>query len=358
MAARMKQWGAVALAMAGTLAATGAAQAQSNPYVMPRFNPLAPGVTATTGMPLYGSSYDTYGIGPVGGAYMGLADVYRAYGTVLMNQEQARSMREQAMQAKFETQRKRFELEMYIKANTPSYVEEQIRIARNSLKRIHGFSTPAEISSAKALNVVLDDARKFPGRKLAANQTMLSEDVLGQLNVTASHFGLGALRNDGKIRWPLAVRDLVARDQLQALEAQAQALVKGALNGKFDSNVYRDFKAGVDKIDDDLAKRVKEIGGQQYLEGKRFVSDLRDAGAAVEKGEARNQMQYQKFVAGGKSVHDVVDFMISKGVRFASAAAQDEAAYRAFHAALIAYDVALNMQGNAARTPAGGSPNK
>jgi hypothetical protein len=372
MAARMNQWGAVALAMAGTLAATGAAQAQFNPYVMPRFNPLtatAPGVTTTTGIPSYGLPYDpnssaynpyTYGIGPIGGAAVGLAEVYRAYGTVLLNQEQARSMREQAMQAKLETQRKRFELEMYIRANTPTYVEEQIRIARNTLRRIHGFSTPAEIASAKALNVVLDDAGKFPDRKLAANPAMLSEDVLGQLNVTASHFSLGALRNDGKIRWPMAMQDSVPRDQQQALEAQAQALVKGALNGKFDPNVYRDYSAAVEKIGDDLAKRVNEIGGQQYLEAKRFVSDLKDAGVALEKGEARNQAQYQKFVAGGKSVHDVVDFMISKGLRFAPATAQDEAAYRAFHAALVAYDVALNAQGTAAdaKAPAGNSPNK
>jgi hypothetical protein len=367
----MKQLGAVALAMAGMLAATGAAQAQFNPYVMPRFNPLtatAPAVTTTASIPSYGSPYDpysgynpyTYGIGPVGGAYMGLADVYRAYGTVLMNQEQARSMREQAMQAKLETQRKRFELEMYIKANTPTYVEEQIRIARNTLKRIHGFATPAEIASAKALNVVLDDVGKFSDRKSAANQTMLSEDVLGQLNVTASHFGVGALRNDGKIRWPGAVQELVARDQQQALEAQAQALVKGALNGKFDPNVYRDFSAGVEKIADDLSKRVNEIPGQQYLDAKRFVSDLQDAGVALEKGEARNQLQYQKFVAGGKSVQDVVDFMIRKGLRFAPAAAQDEAAYRGFYSALVAYDVALNTQGNAAdaKAPGGNPPNK
>jgi len=359
MAAQMKQWETVALAMVGTLAATTSAHAQFNPYVMPRFNPLtatAPSVTTTASIPSYGTPYDpsssyypnynSYGL--IGGAYMGIAEIYRAYGTVLMNQEQARSMREQAMQAKLETQRKRFELEMYIRANTPTYVEEQIRIARNTLKRIHAFSTPAEISSAKALNVILEDARRFPDRKLAANPAMLSEDVLGQLNVTASHFSLGALRNDGKIRWPGAIQELVPRDQQLALEAQARALVKGALNGKLDMNVLRDFSAEIEKIGDDLSKRVNEIPGQQYLEAKRFVSDLRDAGVALDKGEARNQLQFQKFVAGGKSVQDVVDFMIRNGLHFAPAAAQDEAAYRAFHTAFVAYNVALNAQGNAA----------
>src|SRR5262245_27939482 len=90
MAAQLKRWGTVALAMAGTLAATGTARAQFNPYVMPRFNPLTtttPSVTTTASIPSYGSPYDpysssyynpySYGYGPLGGAYMGMAEIYR-----------------------------------------------------------------------------------------------------------------------------------------------------------------------------------------------------------------------------------------------------------------------------------------
>ena len=47
---------------------------------------------------------------------------------------------------------------------------------------------------------------------------------------------------------------------------------------------------------------------------------------------------------GGKSVQDVVDYMISKGLRFAPATTQDDAAYRAFFSAFAAYNVALNAQ--------------
>src|SRR5438128_4736050 len=171
MALFVKRLGLYAATIAGILAGGGAAQAQFNPYVMPQFNPLtstAAAAITSASMPTYGTPYDpssaynpyTYGVGPVGGGLMGLADVYRSYGTLLMNMEQARSMREQALQARLDTRRKRFELEMYIKANTPTYVEEQIRIARNTLKRIHGYSTPAEIANGKALNVMLDDAVK------------------------------------------------------------------------------------------------------------------------------------------------------------------------------------------------------
>ncbi len=361
MAASAKRLGLVALALAAVLMMPQLASAQFNPYVIPQFNPLnpaAPGVTPTnlptSVNPSYLGPYDpmsypyynpySYGIGPVGGALIGLADLHRAQGTVIMNVEQARIIRQQAIQAKLDTQRKRFELDMYIKANTPTFTEEQTKIARNTLKRIHSHSMPAEIASGKALNLMLDDVRKFPNRKLAFEQITLSEDVLMQLNVSASNVGLGVLRNDGRVSWPLSVQEVLTAEQMKTLEVQAQALVQGAVKGKIDPNVFRDFGAELDRIYDNVVKRVNELAGPQYLETKRFLNDLKDARTALDKGEAQRQWQYQKFVAGGKSIQDVVDFMITKGLTFAPATAQDEAAYRAFYSAMVAFDVALNSQ--------------
>lgn len=362
MAASAKRLGLVALAMAAVLLMPMIASAQFNPYVIQPFNPLgpaAPGVSPTnlpgSVNPSYLGPYDplnytpynpySYGIGPVGGALIGLADLHRAQGTVIMNVEQSRIIRQQAVQAKFDTQRKRFELEMYIKANTPTFTEEQNRIARNTLRRIHSHSMPAEIASGKALNLMLEDARKFPSRKIAAEQITLSEDILMQLNVSASHVGLGVLRNDGRITWPLSVQEVLTPEQMKTLEVQSQALVAAALKGKLDPNVYRDFGAELDRTYEGVVKRVNEIAGPQYLETKRFLNELKDARLALDKGEALRQVQYQKFVAGGRSIQEVVDFMISKGLTFAPATAQDEASYRAFYSALVAFDVALNSQG-------------
>ena len=370
MARQAKRLGLVALTLAGALLSTQAASAQFNPYVMPRFNPvtpvnpvLAPGSFSQPAASLAGG-YDPYyggygyGLGPVGGAYAGLAEVYRSYGTVIMNMEQARSMREQAVQAKLETRKKRFDLEMYIRANTPTFIEEQTRIARDVLKRIHTQSMPGEIANGKALNVMLDDVRKFPNRKLGLEQVILSEHILLQLNVTASYYGLGLLRNDGKIAWTVAVVESVPPEPLKKLDVQAQALVKSAVMGKMDVNVFRDFSAELDRTYDDLVKRVNDLPGPQYLEAKRFLSDLKDARTALEKGEAQNQAAYQKAISGGKSVQEIAEFMIGKGLRFAPAAAQDEAAYRAFYSALVAFDVALNTEAPAVNTPPNGKDTK
>ena len=363
MTPHAKRLGLVACTCAAVLLGASSVSAQFNPYVMPRFNPAGPAnpLVAPTSVsapispsvlgtydPYYPTPYNPYyGPGPVGGALMGLADVYRSYGTVIMNMEQARSMREQAIQAKLDTQRKRFELDMYIRANTPTFTEEQMKVARNTLKRIHGNSLPAEITSGKALNVMLDDARKFASRKVSMEQINLGEEMLRQLNVTASHVGLGPLRDGGKINWSVAVKETVPAEQLKTLEVQAQVLVQGALKGNIDVNVFRDFGAELDRTYENLVKRVNDLAGPQYLEAKRFLSDLKDARTALEKGEAQRQAQYQKFIAGGKSVQEVVDFMIGKGWRFAPATDRDEAAYRAFYAAFVVFDVALNTQGPA-----------
>src|SRR5262249_8961254 len=318
--------GLVACTFASVLLGASVARAQFNPYVMPKFNPLGPAnplVAPTTlsspASPSVMGSYDPYyptpynygsGFypGPVGGALMGLADVYRASGTVAINIEQARSLREQSIQAKFDTQRKRFELDMYIKANTPTLTEELAKVTRNTLKRIYANSTPAEIASGKALNVMLDDARKFVSRKVSIEQINFGEDVLRQLNVTASHVGMGLLRDDGKIKWTVAVTETVPVEQLKTLELQARALVQGALKGNIDANVYRDFGTELDRTYDNLVKRVNDLAGPQYLEAKRFLSELKDARTALGKGEAKRQAEYEKFIKGGKSVQDVIDF--------------------------------------------------
>src|SRR5262249_17963852 len=53
-----------------------------------------------------------------GGYLRGTADVTRAQGTLMLEQGQARLLREQAIQARLETKKKALETELWIKANT------------------------------------------------------------------------------------------------------------------------------------------------------------------------------------------------------------------------------------------------
>ena len=66
--------------------------------------------------------------------------------------------------------------------------------------------------------------------------------------------------------------------------------------------VFKDMRAEVDHIREQLFKKINEIPTSQYLEGKRFVNDFDDARLALERGEALTQVNYQKWAGGGKNL--------------------------------------------------------
>jgi len=291
----------------------------------------------------YGSPFFGAGFNIAGGALMGQADVMRSYGKVINDQEEARIKRELANQARLETVKKEFDLRMYIKANTPTYTQEQEKIAQTTLRRIQTNSLPGEVSNGKSLNYLLDDLRKFPNKKLSAEPMQLSEAVLVHLNVTKNTFGMGILRDEGRVTWPTALRESMTEKQRKWLDTQLEDLVKEANKGRLDANVLRDVRGEMDKVREDLVKRVNDTPTSQYLDAKRFLHEFNEATIALERGEVAVQAKFQRFVEGGKSVQEVTDYMVQHGLRFGPATANDEAAYRAIHSLLASYNIAMNL---------------
>jgi hypothetical protein len=286
--------------------------------------------------------YSPYGAGTgAGSALTGAANVIRAQGKLVNDWEDARLKREIALQAKLDTKKKAFDLDMYIKANTPTYTQEQEKNARVTLQRIRTNSLPGEVTSGKALNLMLDDLSKFPGKKISLEPLPVVENVLTHLNVTKTNFGMGLLRNEGKVVWPSALQDAKQR---QDMDKQLQKLVKEANGGRIDNNVIKDVRTEIDRMGEELIKKVNEIPTAPYLDAKRFLKDLYESTRAIEQGEASTQTKFQRFVEGGRSVQEVADYMIKEGLKFGPAAAADEAAYRAVHSSLASYDIAMNSQ--------------
>jgi hypothetical protein len=314
----------------------------TNPYAAGAINPYNP-VTSPYVSP-YDQAYANpyYSYADPGSVLRGAADIMRAYGTVITSQEQARIIREQARQAKLETIKKKFDLDMYIKANTPTFTEEQAKIFKMTLKRIVSNATEPEIVNGKALNFLLDDMRKYPGKRAAVEPFALSEDVLGHLNVTKGNVSLGVLRHGGEFTWPAVFQEYFPAEQLRLVETQAKALVKNAEKGKIDPNVLKDMRNEIDKVRDQLLSKVNEIPTMQYLQARRFLDDLADARLALERGEAMTQLNFQKWAAGGKTLQQLVDYTINNGLKFTTAIQGDEFAYRAVYSGMVALDVALN----------------
>jgi hypothetical protein len=119
-------------------------------------------------------------------------------------------------------------------------------------------------------------------------------------------------------------------------------LVKGAYRDKLDINLLKDVRTEVDKMREDLVKRVNDTPTNQYMDAKRFLQEFHEATVALEKGEAPIQAKFQREIEGGRTVQDVVDYMVKSGLRFGPATAKDEPAYRAAHSAMATFDLAMN----------------
>jgi len=293
----------------------------------------------------YGSPYALPpGVGR-GVELMGSADVMRSYGTVIKSQEEARSLREKANQDKLDTRKKAFDLEMYIKANTPTYTQNEARVAKERLKRIQSFSLPGEVSNGSALNLLLKDLAKFPEKKLRDLRPLdLPDSVWSHINVTQSNNGVGLFRDGGRITWPAGLRGLeyMTVAKRQELDKQIKVMVEEANKGRLDVNTLKDVNNEIEKLTKELVSKYNDIPSAQYADAKRFLEDFDYSVRGLQKGEAKVQSDFQRFTEGGKSVQEVVDYMDKNGLRFGPAMAMDEGAYRAVHSRLSQYDVAMN----------------
>jgi len=325
-----------------------AGTAGSNPYA-----PLTSAVDPYVANPYsaasaYSNPYSNPAAGP-GLTLGGAADVMRAYGTVITKQEQARIIRQEYYQSRPETKKKAFDLDMYIRNNTPDFNQIQAKIAQSTLKRIQNASTPAEIVDGRSLNFLLDDVDKYHA-KTTISEIPLEESILQHLNIKAAGLGtanLGMLRDGGKLTWPSALVQLLSADVRSKLEAKALTLAQNAGKGNTaDHNVLADFQAQIQQAMEQLLKKANDFDTLPYMDGKRFLNDLDNARRAIDGGHARHQIQYQQMVAKGEiqNVNQLVSVMVKNGWRFATALQTDEAAYRAVHSALVAYDVAVNQQ--------------
>lgn len=334
--------------------------AGSNPYspLAPGLtNPYVPGAGALGGMdPSFNPYYPTpYNYDPLGGFLRGQADVMRAYGTTLINQEQARVTRELANQAKIATMKMRSEYDLWLKANTPTFSEEQAKIAKQVLRRIQSNASPSDIYTGRSLNILLDDLRKYPNKKVEVEAVALPEDVVKRINVTKGRGNLGILRNEGRLAWPAALEDLLSETERKEMQLQAERLVNQARNNsRVDNNVLKDFENQLKRASALLTEQVNTIGTGQFMEAKKFLNDLDDARIALKNGDGMEYFAFQSFAAKNPDVRKIVDYMVANGLRFAPPSeAGDEAAYQALHSALAAYDVAVNAQ--LAATTAGGN---
>jgi hypothetical protein len=344
------------------------ASAYANPYSNPYaslYSGVGPGygyggtaaLTSATGLPTsagyggYGNGYSPYSsyYDPSGGFLRGVADSVNSQGQFLIQEQQARMTKEQAKSLAIDNRRKLFDEIMYERQHTPSFAEDQERIAALHLRRAQNTAAITEIWSAKSLNELLKDLKKLHGDKVAGPEIELDPDVLKQINIQAGkgNGNVGILRNEGRLSWPIGLTDDLkngaeeAKEIRSILDSQALRAVQQAANGKVNVGVIKDLKKNVADLQKILTSNVKEMPTSEYIEAKRFLNNFEDAIKALQEENVGTYFN-QNWVSKVKTVQDLVDLMTKKGLTFAGAVSGDEAAYQALYNALVAYDKAAN----------------
>jgi len=288
------------------------------------FNPLGGGTTpgvgttypTTPGYPGY-PYYPQYYMDPVGSYLYGSSAVLNSVGQFQMNQESAQVIHQLALQKQIETTKMLFDLEKYIRENTPTFTEKQMFAAKETLKRILQNATPGEVWNGRALNVLLTDLKKQPDLDKAVAAGKIPEDTLRQLNITYGANGnLGILKNKGQFSWPLALLDdkLIPKEQREDVQIQAEQLVKKALTDFQDPNLYKDLKANINSIRDKLESRVLTMDMPLYMQAKRFLDNFDDALLALSSPTmGATYMKYLEFTKGGKTLPELVNYIRTAG---------------------------------------------
>jgi hypothetical protein len=281
-----------------------------------------------------------WGAGPgigQGAALSGSADVSRAYGDVIVQQENARILREKANQAKIETKRKAFDQMMYERENTPTYTEELTKEKGQILNRMMNFPTPGEIANGRALNTMLPYLQSLSLQGTQGPPVPIAQSLVNQLNIaggTGSGTSVGMLRDGGHVEWPIGLMGPQQKNLDKLLPEAVNATASGRLTPKLMKEVRTEMTAMRQRMRTQLQK--EEIETSSYLQAIEFYNSLESSVNALQRPDARKQLG-GGFSPRARNVQELIDFMTDNGLRFAPASPGDEPAYRAVHDAFVRY---------------------
>jgi hypothetical protein len=288
--------------------------------------------------PGYPSSfYPTYP-DPNAGYMSGAADVINAQAQFMTSKKQADLMEQQVQQAKIDTRRKSMDEYLYERNVLPTQEDERERLRMESLRRSRNNPPVNEIWSGKALNELLQGIQQQIALKVLGPDVPLNPAILQHLNVTAGSApgSIGLLREQGKLRWPLVLKDEQYADNRKALDQLALDAYQQAAAGSVSDDTLQGMIQATSKLEAQLRSNVQDVTPDDYIKGKRFIRELQDT---VKNLQDPNVAKYVSgnWSARGDNVVDLVKEMTRDGLRFAPALQGDEAAYVSLHSALASY---------------------
>jgi hypothetical protein len=280
---------------------------------------------------------------PLSGYLRGVADVTNANAQYQVTIQQAKLLQEKAKQAQIDTRRRILDEIRYERQNMPD--PEAIRVAdiQQALNRSRRDPPLTEIWSGKSLNSLLDHVARLQAQGQPGPKIGLEDELLKHINVTTGTGGnIGLLKDDGNLQWPQALQAAEFKDIRDRLNKKApEAVQEVKFNRSASPATLADMRGALRQLSEALDKNIGGMSMDQNIEGRRYLRQLEDAVKALSDPNASNFFT-QEWVAKGKDVASLVEHMRKSGLRFAAAVPGDEAAYRALHSALVAFDAGMS----------------
>jgi hypothetical protein len=295
----------------------------------------------------YGYGYGMYGtqwmMNPYQGYLQGAADITNANAQYQMTIQQAKLVRQQAVQEAIKTRRAMIEEAEYERAHMPDPEKIRQRALERELDRARVSPPLTEIWSGRSLNALLRNAIAQQGQGSRGPNVPLSEDTLQSINPTAgdTRGNVGLLKDKGKLQWPQPLLGEVFKEPREDLSRhlrQAFNSVQG--NNSPDESTLSDLQVDLKRLQAALDANVSALSPDQYNEARRYLRLLGDTITALKDRNVVNVIN-GAWALKGKNVAELVQHMRDKGLWFAPATPGDESAYTALYYALAAFDAGL-----------------
>jgi hypothetical protein len=232
----------------------------------------------------------------------------------------------------------------YEKMNTPppEVIREENRM--NRLSRARNTPPLDEIASGQALNELLNNLQRVQAREgLVGDNIPLDQTMLSHINVTTTGNSAGSnemMKASTAPEWPNAFATEAYAANKKGIEADMAAMAKAQENGRIDSARVADARRKAAGLKDTLYGDRFKVSFRDYVDALEFLSKLENTIEILAKQGAKNFLD-GTYAAKGKTVSELVSYMISKGLQFAAATPGREPDYYSLYQQLVTYDLGI-----------------
>jgi hypothetical protein len=302
----------------------------------------------------YAPSSSSYYPDPYGGYLRGVADVISSTGNYYLTMQNARLMNEQVKRSQLDTRRKILDEARYERMQQPTAEDLRQQDLEAAYNRARHDPPATEVWSGRSLNDLLRNLVSLQKRGLKGPNVPLDEDTLKHVNlkVAGGTGNVGLLKGDGSLDWPASLQDArFAEDRKRFADQLANAVEQVKLGNRVEPARLKDMRAELDRLSDTLDKSVTELSPTKYIEGMRYLNQLGDALRALDDRKVSDLVS-SAWVGKVKNVAELVKYLGDSGLEFAPAVGSgDEAAYRALHGAMAAFDYGIASVAKAPTSP-------